>query len=189
MPRSRRARSASPPPRAKATRRRHGALPERDLGFYTFRLSDVMTRKVAVARVTDSLEATASVMSRRRVSGVPVVDGQRRVVGVLSQKDIVRLLHDRHGLSLPGGVFDLVLDVGRAGRADLPAKCLATLKATTVGDAMSRSPVTLTPTARIDEAIRLMIERGFNRLPVVRNGKLVGIVTRTDLLTGSARPA
>ncbi len=189
MPLSRRARSAPPSQRPKAKRPRGETPPERALGFYAFRLSDVMTRKVAVARVTDSLEAAASAMSRRRVSGVPVVDGQRRVVGVLSQKDIVRVLHDRHGLSLPGGVIDLVLDAGRAGRGDLPARCRATLQATTVGDAMSRSPVTLPSTARIDEAIRLMIERGFNRLPVVRNGKLVGIVTRTDLLTGSARPA
>ncbi len=146
-----------------------------------------MTRGVVSVRPTDSLESAASAMSRRRVSGVPVVGPGRRVVGVLSQKDIVRVLHDRAGLSLPGGVFDLILAVGRSGGADLPQKCLAALKGAAVEEAMSSEPVTLPTTARIDEAIRVMIERGFNRIPVVRTGRLVGIVTRTDLLTASGR--
>jgi CBS domain-containing protein len=145
-----------------------------------------MNRKVVVARASASLESAASTMSRRRVSGVPVVDKSRRVVGVLSQKDIVRVLREQAGLSLPGGVFDLVLGADQGGRAELHERCLATLKRTTVGAAMSREPATLPADATMDRAVRLMVDSGFNRVPVVRNGKLVGIVTRTDLLTASA---
>ena len=191
MPPSRRkAKPATPRPRTH-DRRSAGprTLPARPLGFYAYHLRDVMTRRVATARADDTLETAASAMSRRGVSGIPVVDDDRQVVGVLSQKDIVRVLHERAGLSLPGGVFDLVLDARRAGRADLPARCLEVLRNSNVRSAMSRPALTLPPDAAIDDAIRLLIGRSFNRIPIVSNGRLVGIVTRTDLLTGSTRGA
>lgn len=187
-PSRRKATRAAPRRRTLARRSATGReLPARPLGFYAYRLRDVMTRRVVVARADDTLEAAASAMSRRRVSGVPVVDDRRKVVGVLSQKDIVRVLHERAGLSLPGGVFDLVLGAGRAGQADLPARCLEVLRSASVRSAMSRPALTLPPDAAIDDAIRLLIGRAFNRVPIVRRGRLVGIVTRTDLLSGSTR--
>ncbi len=148
-----------------------------------------MTRKVIVARPNDSLEVAASLLRRHRVSGLPVVDGARRVVGVLSQKDVARTLHDRAGLSLPGGVLDLLLGISSGRQPNLARECLSVLRDTPISDAMSPEAFTLPAQTRLDEAIRLLTSRGFNRVPVVRNGKLVGIVARSDLITAASSSA
>ena len=193
----------SPPSRPRSARRRRAGPsrssasagpsvkenPERDLGFYAYSLADVMTRKVIVVRPRDSLEAAALLISRHHVSGLPVVDRGRRVVGVLSQKDIARVLHDRAGLSLPGGVLDLLLGVASGRQPNLVAECLAALRSTVVEQAMSRPPFTLPARTRLDSAIRQLTARGFNRIPVVRGTKLVGIVARSDLITAASGPS
>jgi len=156
----------------------------RGLGFYGYVVRDVMSRPVITVRPEASLEVAASLMSTHGVSGLPVVDRRPRLVGVLSQKDIVRVLHERAGLSLPGGIFDLILDSTKARRSDLPQECRTILENTRVRVAMSSRPITVNANASLDEAIRLLMEHKINRLPVVENGTLVGIVSRHDLLSG-----
>jgi len=166
---------------------RRGAASERSrrgLGFYGYVVRDVMSRPVITVRPEASLEVAASLMSTHGVSGLPVVDRRPRLVGVLSQKDIVRVLHERAGLSLPGGIFDLILDSTKARRSDLPRECRTILENTRVRPAMSSRPITVSADASLDEAIRLLIEHKINRLPVLENGNLVGIVSRHDLLSG-----
>ncbi|MGA7861771.1 MAG: CBS domain-containing protein [Thermoplasmata archaeon] len=143
-----------------------------------------MSRPVITVRPEATLEVAASLMSTHGVSGLPVVDRRPRLVGVLSQKDIVRVLHERAGLSLPGGIFDLILDSTKARRSDLPRECRTILENTRVRVAMSSRPITVNANASLDDAIRLLMEHKINRLPVVENGALVGIVSRHDLLSG-----
>jgi CBS domain-containing protein len=143
-----------------------------------------MSRPVISVRPEASLEAAASLMSTHGVSGLPVVDRRPRLVGVLSQKDIVRVLHERAGLSLPGGIFDLILDSTKARRSDLPRECRTILQNTRVRHAMSSRPIIVNANASLDDAIRLLMEHKINRLPVLENGSLVGIVSRHDLLSG-----
>jgi CBS domain-containing protein len=156
----------------------------RGLGFYGYVVRDVMSRPVITVRPEASLEAAASLMSTHGVSGLPVVDRRPRLVGVLSQKDVVRVLHERAGLSLPGGIFDLILDSTKARRSDLPRECRTILENTRVRRAMSSRPITVNANVSLDDAIRLLIEHKINRLPVLENGTLVGIVSRHDLLSG-----
>jgi CBS domain-containing protein len=143
-----------------------------------------MTRKVVSTTPSATLAEAAAIMSRRRVSGLPVLAEQGRLAGVLSQKDIVRILHEKAGLSLPGGVFDLLLDVAAAGDAGLLDRCRAVLERLPVRSAMSRPAQAVSASTTIDEAIQRMTSAQINRLPVVDGGKLIGIVTRHDLLTG-----
>jgi CBS domain-containing protein len=156
------------------------------LGFYGYRIRDVMNRKVVTVRPDAPLEVAASLMSQHGISGLPVVDGRGKLSGVLSQKDVVRLLHQEAGLSLPGGVFDLVLDSSKSRRSDLPATCRAVLQNVPVRRVMSRRAITVPAGASLEEAIQLLIENEINRLPVLEAGRLVGIVTRHDLLAGAA---
>jgi CBS domain-containing protein len=158
--------------------------PRQGLGFYGYVVRDVMSKPVISVRPEASLEVAASLMSTHGVSGLPVVDRRPRLVGVLSQKDIVRVLHERAGLSLPGGIFDLILDSTKARRSDLPRECRTILENTRVRHAMSSRPITVNANISLDEAIRLLIEHKINRLPVMENGSLVGIVSRHDLLSG-----
>src|SRR5580658_8187023 len=83
--------------------------PREALGFYGYRVRDVMTRPVASIPPGASLSEAATRMSRRGISGLPVLTDGGRLVGVLSQKDILRILAARAGLRLPGSVLDLVL--------------------------------------------------------------------------------
>ncbi len=158
------------------------------LGFYGYRVKDVMSRPVAKVGPEATLTEAATRMSRAGISGLPVVSERGRVVGVLSQKDILRVLSDRAGLRMPGGVFDLVLRRSAAGRADLAEACRRELDRGRVRDAMSRPAVVVAPEATLDDAVKLLVSARVNRLPVVTAGRLVGIVTRTDLLGGLSAP-
>lgn len=172
-------------PKARApARTRRSASPRAGLGFYAYTVRDVMTRKVVAVAPDASLATAAGLMSRYRVSGLPVVGPSRRIAGVVSQKDIIRVLHDTAGLRLPGSVFDLILSSGREARAGIAEEGRRLLTRTRVRAAMRRPAITVGPDASLDEAVRTLLAHRINRLPVVEGGYVVGIVTRHDLLTG-----
>ncbi len=168
----------------RTTPRQAGPPARRGLGFYAYTVRDVMTRKVVAVAPDASLATAAGLMSRYRVSGLPVVGPSRRVLGVISQKDVIRVLHDGTGLRLPGSVFDLILSSGRDAPAGIAEEGRRMLTRTRVRAAMRRPAITVSPDASLDEAVRTLISSRINRLPVVEGGYVVGIVTRHDLLTG-----
>ncbi|MEQ9434773.1 CBS domain-containing protein [Hyphomonas sp.] len=102
----------------------------------------------------DTLGAAAKVLDLRRIGAVVALDSDESVIGVLSERDIVR-------------------QVARLGHAALEMK---------VGDAMTRDVVTVPSTMRIDHAMQLMTDRRIRHLPVLRNERLVGFVSIGDLV-------
>ena len=143
---------------------------------------DIMTRKVTTVEPTDTLRFAATLLSQKGISGMPVVAAEGRIVGVLSEKDILRTLKDKAGLGLPGGLFELILEPAPARQKDLLTRCRATLDEVRVATAMTAPARTVHPDSPSVEAIREMTAARVNRLPVIERGKLVGIVTRGDLL-------
>lgn len=177
----RRARTAS----ARSSRTTEGPDgPDRSLGFYAFHVRDVMTRRVVTVGASDSLEEAARRMVTARVSGLPVLGPNARLVGVVSQKDIVRLLNARAGLTVPRGLFDLLLDERTGETSEIAAAARRVLDRARVREAMSRPAISVGADTPLDEAIGLLISNKINRLPVVAAGQVVGIVTRHDLLAG-----
>lgn len=142
---------------------------------------DAMTSDVAVARSEDSLLSAAQTMRERRVSGLPVVDGHGGVVGVLSERDIFERLRTTSGLAQFRGVLDLIVEAAN-GRSDRIDQCARTLRSSKVEDTMSRRAVTIEPDAPLTEAARWLRQADINRLPVVEASRLVGIITRDDIL-------
>jgi CBS domain-containing protein len=142
---------------------------------------DAMTTDVAVARPDDSLLSAAQTMRERRVSGLPVIDAHGAVTGVLSERDIFERLRTTAGLAQFRGVLDLIVEAAN-GRSDRVAQCARTLKASKVGETMSRRAVTIDPDAPLSEAARWFRQAEINRLPVVEGERLVGIVTRDDII-------
>jgi CBS domain-containing protein len=131
-----------------------------------------MTKEVTTVPVTMPLRAVARTLSVQRISGTPVVDEQGKVVGVVSEGDIIRKLQ---GLTPDkGGLFDWIFGTKKEPAAKLAAR--------TAGEAMTAPPVTIEPDSTVSDAARLMSTRQINRLPVLENGELVGIVTRADLV-------
>lgn len=133
-------------------------------------VDDVMTTKViAVTRDAD-FKQLASVLREFRVSACPVVDSSGRVIGVVSEAD---LLHKVADCELPVGLIRLRWKLGEESK----------ITAVTAGQLMSAPAVTIHPDAPVGVAARVMRDQGLKRLPVVGvRGELIGIVSRVDLL-------
>lgn len=138
------------------------------------KVRELMTKDVVSVRPEASLREAAALLVEHRVSGLPVVRGNE-VVGVLSEADIVA---KASGGSEHGGLLSWLFD---------PEPHEHKASARTAGEAMSSPPMTITPTRPVHEAARKMIAEGINRLPVVEDGKLVGILTRADIVRAFTR--
>ena len=142
------------------------------------RVQDVMTKDVRTIAPEASLKDAARQLVEHRISGMPVRDARGRVVGVISEGDI---LYKERGRTEPRGPLARFLD-GSATAAERKRA------ARTVRDAMSAPVVTITETSQAAAAARSMVEAGVNRLPVLDwDGSLVGIVTRADLVRAFIR--
>jgi CBS domain-containing protein len=131
----------------------------------------VMTRNVATARPDTTFKDLVATLAEERVSALPIVDDAGRVVGVVSEGDLL------HRLDLPPNSPHGRL-LRRRG-PEPPAGPLADMAA----GLMSRPVVTIGPDATVASAARLMEKHGVKRLPVVDRDRLVGIVSRRDLLS------
>jgi len=147
-------------------------------------VADVMTRDVITIAPDTPVEAVARLLYEKQISGVPVVDDQNRVVGILSEGDLMA-----HSAAIGGDKprsWWLRFFGDTASRAEEYLKT----HGRTAADVMSRSPMTVAPSARLAEVAHLLEKHRIKRLPVVDDGKLVGIVSRANLLRGlaTARP-
>jgi CBS domain-containing protein len=136
-----------------------------------------MTRDVIAAAPETPLKDVAVLLTGNRISGVPVCDPDGVVLGVVSEADILR---KAEGLppELGGRLRWLFRRVdGELGK----------VTARTAGEAMTSPALTIRPTQPVSEAARLMIGHRINRLPVVGGGRLVGIVSRADILLAFER--
>lgn len=143
------------------------------MGESTVRVGEVMTRDVVSVTPDTPLKDVAAALVERGVSGLPVCDADGAVVGVLSEADL--LVKQGGAPERSGGLFAWLVDT--AGAPDL-----AKLRAHTAGEAMTAPAITVESGAPVSEAARTMVSLGVNRLPVVEDGRLVGIVTRADLV-------
>jgi CBS domain-containing protein len=140
-------------------------------------VEDVMTRDVVTVQPSTPLKDLAEILVQRGISGVPVVAVTGEVVGIVSEGDI--LLKER-GPSQHKGPHHWLL---RSRDSEDDAK----IKARTAGEMMSAPPVTTEADKPLSKAARLMLEHGVNRLPVTKDGKLVGIITRADMVRAFSR--
>lgn len=128
----------------------------------------VMTSDVLTAPSDASFKEVITTLANNGISGVPVVDAERRVIGVVTEADLLRRAAVGQG-ARPGRDQRLMLERSEAH---------------TAGEAMSSPAVTTTAGTTVTEAARSICHHGFKRLPVVDpDGRLVGIVSRADLLS------
>jgi CBS domain-containing protein len=148
-----------------------------------------MTTEVLTFRPEDNVGDAMSSLVDRSIDAAPVVDEAGAVVGLLSTGDLIvqeTNLHVPTIISLFGATLELPSSK-RHFEEDL-RRALGS----TVGDVMSTELVTIGPDATVEDAATAMHDEGVSRLPVVADGRLVGIVSRTDILraiisdTGSA---
>jgi CBS domain-containing protein len=136
------------------------------------KIERLMTRDVVSVSPETRLKDVAVLLSEKHISGLPVCDADGTVTGVISEADIVRT-EQGIGPDVGGRLrwFFRRLDDD-----------LDKLRARTAGEAMTSPALTVRPIEQVSAAARLMLLHRVNRLPVVADGKLVGIVTRADLV-------
>ena len=136
------------------------------------KIERLMTRDVVTVAPDTPLKDVAALLDEKHISGLPVCDTDGAVLGVVSEADILRT-EQGIGPDVAGRLrwFFRRLDDE-----------LDRLGARTAGEAMTAPALTIRPIEQASAAARLMVTYGINRLPVVAEGKLVGIVTRADLV-------
>ena len=134
-----------------------------------------MSTDVAVTAPGASLRDVLELLTERKVSGLPVVDDDGHVLGVISQADILATTASR---PVTSEIADMLLACATAKPNTI---------ARTAGEAMSSPAQVIDESCPVTEAAARMLDHGIKRLPVVRAGKLIGIVTRSDLLRGFTR--
>lgn len=143
------------------------ALAARTTGLLS--VGDVMTRDVMTVQQDDSLAVALRKLVRRRASGAPVLDANEQLVGVISQRDIMAW-HEQTREVLE-----------REAMPD-PQEYLRRLRQEKVQTVMTPYPAAVPDTASLASALSLLRERGIHRLPVTRDGRVVGILTGSDVL-------
>ncbi|WAL58268.1 CBS domain-containing protein [Thermocoleostomius sinensis A174] len=145
----------------------------------TRQVKDFMTTDPVTVKPTDSVGTVLQRLEENHISGLPVVDETGKVVGVVSEADLLfreRPIRLPLYLSFLGGIIYLE-------PLDHFIQQLKKSLGVLVQDVMTPNPVTIAPEAPISQAADLMLEKRVNRLPVVdAAGVLVGIITRDDLL-------
>ena len=146
------------------------------------RVDDVMTRTVFTVGPTTTIEQAAKLMVERRVSGLPVVDEAGALLGIVSEGDLIVRQRPAERLTW----WRMFFDDGEA-----PARDYRKRIGTVVADVMTHAVVAVGAEVDVSVAAQLLHTRNIRRLPVVTEGRLVGIVSRGDLvkLLAAPRPA
>jgi CBS domain-containing protein len=144
-----------------------------------------MDSSPASVRPDAPVEEIVALLREHGLPGVPVVDDEGRCVGIVTEADLV-LPDDEGDLHLPHyiNLFGGTVFVEPLGRYE---QRLRKAFASTAEDMMTRDPDTVGPDTSTKKAAVLIHETGHNRLPVVEDGRLVGVVTRLDVLGALAK--
>jgi CBS domain-containing protein len=162
----------SAPPRRRRSRkvglRLANAFGERRQDVAITRVGDLMSREVRTVQRNDQLSIADDLLRMERIRHLPVLDDDgKTVLGVLSQRDLFR------------GALARTLGYGEHAQEKLLGQLL-------VKEVMTNDPVTVGPEVALAEAARLMLERKIGCLPVIENGRLVGILTEADFVESFA---
>lgn len=142
------------------------------------RVRNLMTTNVLTVRTDTPVSDVARLMSDHGVSGVPVLDANDEIVGVITESDLIV----RNGrLEMP--VFLQILDAYVL--LELPGHLrhrLQHMLGTNAEDVMTRDVHTIAPDAEVEDLVDLMVKHDANPVPVVEDGRIAGIISRSDLV-------
>jgi len=146
---------------------------------------DVMNPDPVACQATDAVSEAAKLLKRNDISGMPVLEGTK-LVGVVSESDLLKLLsaEEEGGLWLPSPLEILEVPIRDLIRWEKLQAGAEEVGKTQVSEVMTKTVHTVGPEDTIEEAASIMVRRRINRLPVLEDEKLVGIITRGDIISG-----
>ncbi len=139
---------------------------------------DIMTKKVVTVSPETKIDLAAKLLLENHFNGLPVVDPQGRLKGIICQDD---LIVQQKKFPLPS-VFTLLDGLIPLTTSKHMEKEIQKMAAITVGQAMTSDPLTVDPETTLEEIATLMVRKNIHTLPVVEKGKLVGVVGKEDIL-------
>lgn len=148
------------------------------------RAGDVMTTDVITVAPETSVQDLAALLANHGISGVPVVDSANNLVGLVSEGDLLQRTEtgtERRTQRRRARWLDVFLASDRNSARDYVRS-----HARTVQDVMTRDVITVTETTELDEVANLLETKRVKRVPVVRDGKVIGIVSRANLMRALA---
>jgi CBS domain-containing protein len=154
---------------------------------YTMKVSEVMTKDVITCKPSDPIDVVVKLMSEKDVSGLPVVEGEK-VAGMVTEADIMRLLvvpEPSRTLWMPSPL-EILLEIPVKELLQLRRlqKSVKDVGEQDVGSIMQKDVLSISPDSDIEDAAAAMVKHKVNRLVVLKNGKLAGIITRDDIIHG-----
>lgn len=152
------------------------------------KVKDVMNPDVVFCKPDDTVREAAKVLKENNVSGIPVLE-DGRLAGIVSEGDLLELLviPEKGGLWLPSPFEVIEVPIREILSWEETKKMLSDVGSTKVEEIMTKDVHTISSEASVEEASELMVRRRINRLPVMENNRVVGIITRGDIIKGLAK--
>lgn len=142
-------------------------------------IQDIMTKEVITVREDDTVEKSANLLSTHDLSGLPVVDSEGYVIGIISEGDLIK-----HNTEVQVPAFLEIL--GGIIYLDNPNKYLDDVKKSMgnlVKNVMTKDIISVSPNEEVEVAAAILVREKIKRLPVLdEEGKLIGIVSRRDIM-------
>jgi CBS domain-containing protein len=143
---------------------------------------EFMSKLVVTVQISETLESVVGKMRAHGISGCPVLDEREKLVGVISEVDLARVLSLGRGSTSLAGFLETLLKAAANETLDPLAQLMHRFRHLRAGSCMSSPAITVGPEDPISRAAEIMGRKHINRLPVVQNGRVVGIIARTDLM-------
>jgi CBS-domain-containing membrane protein len=145
--------------------------------------SDIMNRDIVSVPPEMTVVNLGRFFIDHELSGAPVIDRDGTLIGIVTENDLISRSKRLH-LPTVLRVFDAFIPLG--GYAEMEAE-IKKMAASSVADICTRDVSTITEETSVEDMATIMIERGLHHLPVLREGKVVGMVGKHDLIRGMAR--
>jgi len=136
---------------------------------------DIMTRTITTVQPQTPLADAIARMVNARVSGLPVLNEAGQLVGILTEGDLLRRVETHTEISRPGWL-ELLLGPAKLAREYVHSR------GREVGDVMTPAVVNISEDTSLTDAVKLMEKKHIKRLPVLKDGALVGLVSRSDIV-------
>ena len=145
---------------------------------------DIMTKEVITVSPELPVDKLAAILWQNKVSGVPVVDADENLKGVVTESDLIDQTKKVH-IPTVVTILDSVIFLENPAKID---KEIKKMTGTTVKDICTSDPITVEEGTTLDEIASIMADKHIHTLPVLKDGRVVGVVGKTDIIKTLSKP-
>ncbi len=139
---------------------------------------DIMTSNVITVTLETSIRELVNLLSKHNISGVPVMDSNNNLIGIVTENDLIDQTKQLH-IPTVVTILDSIFYLENPIKMEKEMKKMA---GTRVLDIYTANPVTVTPESTIEEIATIMAEKNIHTLPVIQDDKLIGIIGKKDII-------